>query len=116
MALSDLTRSAVSEAIKEFDSLGRQAFLKKYGFRKARDYMILNDGVYYDSKAIAGAAHGYLPGSVPLSWREFSGGEVTVARTMEGLGFKVVGPRAPNLPAPGKSAPPIDAATSAPGV
>jgi len=83
------------------NSLGRQAFLKKYGFRKARDYMILNDGVYYDSKAIAGAAHGYLPGSVPLSWREFSGGEVTVARTMEGLGFKVVGPRAPNLPAPG---------------
>lgn len=40
MALPDLTRSAVLKAIEEFDQLGRAAFLKKYGFGKARGYRI----------------------------------------------------------------------------
>jgi 5-methylcytosine-specific restriction protein A len=59
MALSDLTASAVLKAIEEFDLLGRDSFLKKYGFGKARSYVLQKDGQSYDSKAIAGAAHGH---------------------------------------------------------
>ena len=72
MALSDLTFAAVLKAIEEFNQLGREAFLQKYGFGKARDYMLLKDGTFYDSKAIAGAAHGYLPGGLALKASEFS--------------------------------------------
>jgi 5-methylcytosine-specific restriction enzyme A len=86
MGLADLTTSAVSHAIEEFDRIGRDAFLKKYGFGKARDYVLQQDGRSYDSKAIAGAAHAYLPERTALSAREFSGGDATVRRTLEALG------------------------------
>src|SRR5262245_58563583 len=89
MALSDLTTSAVLKAIEECDRLGRDAFLKKYEFRRARSYVLQKDGHSYDSKAIAGAAHGYLPGQTALKWNDFSGGEATVQRTLERLGFTV---------------------------
>lgn len=42
----------------------------------------------YDSKAIAGAAHGYQFGS-SLTARDFSGGEATVAAKLTELGFEV---------------------------
>jgi len=102
MALSELTSSSVLKAIEEFDQLGRDSFLKKYGFGKARGYVLRKDGRSYDSKAIAGAAHGYLAGHTALRPSEFSGGEATVQRTLESLGFTVVGGDDPNtLPAPG---------------
>jgi 5-methylcytosine-specific restriction enzyme A len=62
MALSDLTADAVNQAMAEFDQMGRPAFLKKYGFKRARNYVIRRDAKTYDSKAVAGAAHGYLSG------------------------------------------------------
>jgi len=40
MALSDLTTEAVNKAIEEFDQLKREAFLKKYRFGPARNYMV----------------------------------------------------------------------------
>lgn len=67
MALSELTASAVIKAIEEFDQLGRDSFLKKYGFGRARGYVLQKDGQSYDSKAIAGAAHGYLLDHAPLN-------------------------------------------------
>jgi len=55
MALSDLTsRDAVLAAIKEFDDLGRETFLKKHGFGPARQFFIEHGSQRYDSKAIAG--------------------------------------------------------------
>ena len=101
MALSDLTASAVVKAIEEYDRLGRDAFLKKYGFRRARSFLLQKDGHSYDSKAVAGAAHGYLAGRSALKWNEFSGGEATVQRILEGLGFTVVGEDTDILPSPG---------------
>lgn len=83
----------VLQAIAEFDRLGRQGFLDKYGFGKARDYFVEYAGRRYDSKAIVGAAHGYaVPGEGPLRPQDFSGGEVTVARLLRGLGFDVTSP------------------------
>ena len=52
-------------------------------------------------KAIAGAAHGYLPGQTVLKWQQFSGGEATVQKVLEDLGFTVVSPGTGPLPSPG---------------
>lgn len=39
-----LTADAVLRAIARFDELGREAFLKQYGFREARQYFLLHEG------------------------------------------------------------------------
>ena len=90
MSLAELTRDAVLTAIAEFDELGRTAFLENYGFGPAREYFVELNGRHYDSKAIAGAAHRYAnPAAGPLATSEFSGGELTVKRRLESLGFRV---------------------------
>jgi 5-methylcytosine-specific restriction protein A len=94
MALGDLTREAILSATAEFDRLGRDAFLNRYGFRPARGYFLLQNGSKYDSKAVAGAAHGYLnPNLGPLRPSDFSRGDRTVARVLQRLGFVVTSPR-----------------------
>ena len=92
MPLSDLTRpEAVERALAEFDALGRERFLDKYRFAKAKSYFVLRNGNHYDSKAIAGAAHGYqYPDLGPLRASDFSGGNKTVRGRLEALGFTVV--------------------------
>ena len=95
MGLAELTASAVNAAIDEYDKIGGEAFRAKYGFGPAADYFLVRDGKSYDSKAIAGAAHGYLPGNKPLHANEFSGGEATVARRLRLLGFRVPPKRSP---------------------
>jgi hypothetical protein len=92
MALSDLTsRDAVLAAIREFDAIGQDEFLSKYGFGKARQYVLELEGKLYDSKAIVGAAHGYqFPDIGPLKASTFSGGEATVRTKLRSLGFRVL--------------------------
>src|SRR5262245_47888452 len=41
MALSDLTQDSVLQALAEFDRLGRDVFLNRYEFGKARGYFLL---------------------------------------------------------------------------
>src|SRR3982074_3930870 len=92
MALTDLTDpTAVLKAIAEADALGRQRFLDTYGFGPSLEYFLEHEGKLYDSKAIVGAAHGYQhPAVGALTAGEFSGGEQTVQRKLEQLGFTVV--------------------------
>ncbi|MEU1006440.1 HNH endonuclease signature motif containing protein [Streptomyces tibetensis] len=92
MALSDISRVEIEKAIEECDRLGRDAFLKTYGFRRARRYVLVREGREYDSKAIVGAAHGFLPGELPLTpdTPGFSGGADHAARRLERLGYDVV--------------------------
>ena len=99
MPLSELTsRAAVLRALREFDKVGRVAFLERYGFGAARSYVLRHDGREYDSKAIAGAAYGYqYPKSGSLAASDFSGGANTVARVLGALGFDV---RATTVDAP----------------
>lgn len=91
MTLADLTSSnAVLRAVEEYDEIGRDAFLAKYGFGRAREYFLEYNGKSYDSKAIVGAAHGYqFPHEGPLGSDAFSGGEATVQRKLEDLGFTI---------------------------
>ena len=67
MALPELTRAEILQAVAEYDELGQEAFLEKYKFGVARSYLLVIDGKTYDSKAIVGAAHGFLPGQEPLA-------------------------------------------------
>lgn len=90
MALSDVTAEGVKQALLEFDQLGRDAFLERYGFGKARRYFLFHEGHRYDSKAVVGVAHGYdLPDIGPLRPQDFSGGYATVGQLLESLGFNV---------------------------
>ena len=89
MALGDITRDAVLLAVGEYDRIGQEDFLERYGFDRARQYLLVHEGKRYDSKAIVGAAHGFLPGERPLASSEFSGGEATVGRLLRRLGFTV---------------------------
>ena len=93
MAWNDVTAKGVEQAIAEFDRLGQKAFLSKYGFGKARDYFLIHRGKRYDSKAIVGVAHGYDRSDLgSLSPQGFSGGDATVARHLESLGFDIERP------------------------
>jgi hypothetical protein len=83
VSLASLTPERVRLATTEFDELGRLDFLRKYQFSKAKSYFLELDGKLYDSKAIVGRALG-------LSSSQFSGGDATVARRLETLGFQVL--------------------------
>lgn len=90
MSLKDLTEpKAVRAAIEEFDVVGREAFLSRYGFKPATRYWVAVGEKEYDAKAIAGVAHQHQHG-VLLGPREFQSGEGTVVACLEGLGFTVV--------------------------
>ncbi|MGY0196681.1 DUF3883 domain-containing protein [Leptothrix sp. BB-4] len=91
-ALSQLTRHAILVALDEFERLGREAFLRRYGFGEARDYFVLHpvSGLACDSKAIVGAAFGVqFPERGPLQAKDFSGGAATVARLLQSLDFEL---------------------------
>ncbi|MFE0477009.1 hypothetical protein ACFW2V_35990 [Streptomyces sp. NPDC058947] len=90
MALTDITASAVIQAIEECDRLGRDAFLETHGFGRARRYLLEHNGKVYDSKAIVGVAHGYVPGQEVLESSQFSGGEGHAVSVLRELGFSVV--------------------------
>jgi 5-methylcytosine-specific restriction protein A len=91
--LKNLTaKRAVLQALAEYDHLGREAFLKKYGFGEATHYYILHDEKYYDSKAVVGVAYGYQFGR-PLRSGDFGGGKATVLPTLSRLGFLVLADR-----------------------
>lgn len=85
--------AAVQAALDEYTTLGRTAFLERYGFGKSRDYLVRNPhtGELCDSKAIVGAAYGHEhPDEGPLKPADFSGGEATVVPRLHALGFEVV--------------------------
>lgn len=79
---------AVRAAMAECDQLGRDEFLKRFGYKNSRLYPLHYGGKTYDSKAIAGVAYGKQHGT-PLRATEFSGGATTVVPTLNRLGFSV---------------------------
>jgi hypothetical protein len=87
---SDVTsRDAVLAAMAEFDQIGRDAFLAKYGFGPSREYIVVENGRRYDSKALLGGAYSHqFDGHERLRSEDFSGGDET-RRVFERLGFEV---------------------------
>jgi hypothetical protein len=89
MALSDVDVPAVLKAINECRDIGAEAFRRRYGFRRARTYVLTFEGEPFDSKAIMEAAHRHVTGQ-PLTPTMFRGGERTVVSRFRELGFSVV--------------------------
>lgn len=80
-------------ALDEYEQLGKEAFLRKYGFREASGYLVRNPRTQAlaDSKAIVGVALAFqYPERGPLRAADFSGGAATVQRVLEQLGFEVL--------------------------
>jgi hypothetical protein len=88
MALSDIGREHVKQALAECKRMGNAKFRKKYGFHEARSYLLLDAGRFFDSKAIVGRAHEIATGE---RWgpHDFSGGQATVQRLLEMHGFQI---------------------------
>lgn len=93
-------------AVREYDDLGRQEFLRKYGFGPAQNYALIVDGRSYDSKAILGAAYGYATGRHRSS-SDFSGGVGSsgAATVLQTLGFELQFTTSPRSNAPVRSSP-----------
>lgn len=84
----DVGHADVVSALEEYDKLGRDDFLARYGFGRAHDYVLWHDGRTYDSKAILGVARQYASGTAATS-EQFSGGRTGAARLLTDLGFYV---------------------------
>ncbi len=87
------SRKAVQRAMDLFVQLGRDAFLAAYGYKRARDYLVIDPrtGVQCDSKAIVGVAFGLEhPQEGTLKASDFSGGEATVVPLLHKLRFETV--------------------------
>lgn len=93
MALADLTDGdAVLRAIREYDDLGRDVFLTRYGFGRAQKYKIRHEGRLYDLKGILAAAHGFqYPEQGPLlPDTDYGSGLRSTVPKARSLGFEVV--------------------------
>ena len=88
--LEPIKAEHVEKAIEKFNGMGREEFLKEYGFGKAKTCWLVYEGVDYDSKAIIGVAHSFIDKeSVPLTPRDNPpyGGNPTLSKLSE-LGFE----------------------------
>ncbi|OBI50461.1 hypothetical protein A5705_11670 [Mycobacterium sp. E787] len=63
--------------------------LDELHFGPAKYLRLIYRGKFYDSKAVVGIAHGLGDGREYLTRREFTGGEESVVRVLERLGFYV---------------------------
>jgi hypothetical protein len=91
MSISDLSsKDAILQAIHEFDDVGRESFLRKYGFAPSRKYLLFYDFALYDTRPVIAAAHGFqFPDLGPLKPREFKGRDKAVHRKLESMGFTI---------------------------
>ena len=93
MNFDAIDRPAVLKALANCNELGRDEFLREFGFNRAL-YEVVHDGKQYDSKAIVGVAHGYATG-IFLRPHQFSGGRKVTSR-LEELGFEIESVSAPH--------------------
>lgn len=77
----NVTKNQILHVLREYNQIGEEAFLAKYGFRPGR-YMLVHENRLYHSKAVFGVAMG-------KSSSEFSGGAATIQKAAEKLGLKV---------------------------
>jgi len=89
MALWDVVQPYhVCQAVAEYDSLGQDKFLARYGFRRARAHVLVVAGKRYDSKAVLGGAYKRATGR-RLKPSDFGSGAGGAAGVLRRLGFEV---------------------------
>lgn len=89
-----MTRSHVLAAMEEHDRLDSREFLRRYGFGRARSYVLWHRGQEYAPMAILGVAYLHATGR-PATSEEFSGGEQGAAKVLMDMGFDVVAEEEP---------------------
>ena len=88
-----LTREAVLSALADFDQLGREEFLGRYGQRPSRSRWIQHDGRQYDMKPVWRAAFGHMDATGALARDDpkyFLSSDL-VQKHLEALGFEIGG-------------------------
>ncbi|MGW1837301.1 HNH endonuclease [Streptomyces sp. NPDC002067] len=90
-----ISRQDVLKAVAEYDELGQDRFLSKYGYKPATGYLLIHEDRTYDSKAIAGVAHKFSQGRA-LRPDELSGGRSHAARWLAQQGFLIRATRSPD--------------------
>ena len=94
MATDGPTRQAVEAAMDECETIGVDAFLRKYQFGTPKKYWTRRErsGTLFPAKATVGAAYGFMPDGKPQNHKEFYGGfgEQAANSILEGLGFEIV--------------------------
>ena len=98
-------KEPVLKAMAEYDRVGREKFLAKYGFKPSTKFFVRYKRRLYDVKALAGAAWGYaFPKQGPKASADFSSGKPLLDFDAR-LGLEVVEPAPedrPALPTPSK--------------
>jgi 5-methylcytosine-specific restriction protein A len=82
------SRDAVLAAIAECDTVGRDVFLRTYGYKRSRKYPLVFNGQEYDSKAIAGVAYG-IEFNTTMTAYDHSGGVNFCVPVLQKMGFEV---------------------------
>ena len=89
MALKDIRREFVIKAIEEFDKIGQDRMLDKYGGGRSTRWYILYKGKRYDQKLICRAAHQLQGlGKLPAGRGTFTADHAQ--RKLNELGFDIV--------------------------
>jgi ribosomal protein L32 len=76
--------------LEEFDRIGADEFLSRYGFDQAGVHELVHNSSTYDSLAVLGVAHLRATGEL-ASDADISGGAASAAEVLRGLGFTVEG-------------------------
>ncbi|TDD92081.1 HNH endonuclease [Saccharopolyspora karakumensis] len=84
-----ITRAEVLAAIAEYDALGRETFLSRYGFDDATSYLLHHAEERYEAAAVLAAAHGYLPDRSALRASELPSRKNAVELHLRRLRFDV---------------------------
>ena len=90
VAWSAVTRQHVLAAIHEYDEVGQDEFLDRYGYAPSLDYILRHAENSYDSKAILGAALRHATGAAATS--EELSGKTGTAKVLRDLDFDVLSP------------------------
>ncbi|MBO3102147.1 hypothetical protein [Cellulomonas fengjieae] len=96
---SSVSTRHLLQAIEDYDSRGRDAFLDIYGFAPSPDYTLVHEGRSYDLRAVVGVAHRFATGRLAPA-EEFSDGMDGVAALVRRRGFEVSVPAAAVRAAP----------------
>ncbi len=91
VAWAVVKRQHVLAAIHEYDEVGQDVFLDRYGFAPSREYVLRHADQSYDSKAVLGAALGHATGTAATS-SDFSSGKTAAAKVLRNLDFEVLSP------------------------
>jgi len=91
VAFSAVTRQHVLSAIREYDEIGQEEFLGRYGFAPSQEHVVRHANQSYDSKVLLGAAVGYATGTAATA-EEFASSKTAAATVLRDLDFDVLSP------------------------